>query len=596
MISAFRFVFILGFCLTMPAGMISAASLGFPTSLEGLTPRSLAVSTASSEGIQIDSSERETVRLFFQTVYRASDKVAAKWTGDIATCRAGTVSANYQTATIRRVNWYRAMAGLSASVVLDSEFSRKAQQAALMMSANNTLSHTPPSSWNCYSVDGAAAAGKSNLSLGHAGAEAVMDQVRDNGISNFVVGHRRWILYPQTERMGAGSVIPAGAEDRSANALWVFDDNIWNPRPAVRDDFVAWPPPGYVPYQAVYPRWSFAYPDADFSRATVSLSHHGKTIAVDREPNQSGFGENTLVWIPRPYADGDTWNAPSADDTYQVNLKNVVVAGHARSFSYDVTVFDPAIKGDDSVTQQIAGPATLTLGKSATYAFNEIAQADGYEWRQSKATKYAKVNNAESGFGDFVATISDGYSALDTTQPISGSASYHLAHPEPVDQILTLKKTVLVDWTTQLTFSSDLGWATPTQIATVEISEGDGNDWTVVWQQAPDDQSGAQTITLGDYAGKTVRIRFRYAYTGGTYYPQTEASVGWLIDDVKLIAAESLEVGAPRPTATASRFDFTPSRIGRAILQVRPRLFNEFTGEWSLIKAVNVAASKPASL
>lgn len=590
---------ILGLCLTLPAWPVAAAAPQFPTSLEGLAPQPFAQAAALSKGVQIDTGERETVRLFFQTLYRASDNVAADWTGDIATCQAGTVSADYQTATIRRVNWYRAMAGLSASVVLDSEFSRKAQQAALMMSANRTLSHTPPTTWACYSADGAEAAGKSNLSLGHAGADAVMGQARDHGTSNFVVGHRRWILYPQTLRMGAGSVVPADADGQPANALWVFDDNFASPRPAVRDEFVAWPPPGYVPYQAVYPRWSFAYPDADFSQARVNLTHNRQAVAVTLEPYRTGAGENTLVWMPAPYADGDTWSAPSVDDTYQVTVNNVVVAGQARAFSYDVTVFDPATRGEDSVTQEIVGPATLRLGESASYTFNELPQADGYEWRQGTTTEYSTVNDAESGVGDFVADVSVGYSVLDSAQPLGGAASYHLAHVEPVDQILTLDQIILVDWATQLEFSSELGWATPTQIATVEVAEGDGNDWTGVWKQAGQNASAGpasrQTIALGDYAGKTLRIRFRYSYTGGTYYPQTTADAGWLLDDVRLIAAESLEADVPLATATQSSFDFSPSLIGRAVLQVRPRLFNEFTGEWSLIKAVDVAAGNPAT-
>ena len=41
-------------------------------------------------------------------------------------------------------------------------------------------------------------------------------------------------------------------------------------RPA-RDGFVAWPPPGFVPYQTVYPRWSFVLRGADFTNATVTM-------------------------------------------------------------------------------------------------------------------------------------------------------------------------------------------------------------------------------------------------------------------------------------------------------------------------------------
>jgi hypothetical protein len=58
------------------------------------------------------------------------------------------------------------------------------------------------------------------------------------------------------------------------------------------------PPPGYVPYQTAYARWSFSYPGADFSAASVSMSSAGANLPVRLEPVVSGYGENTLVWIP----------------------------------------------------------------------------------------------------------------------------------------------------------------------------------------------------------------------------------------------------------------------------------------------------------
>ena len=69
--------------------------------------------------------------------------------------------------------------------------------------------------------------------------------------------------------MGTGDVPSA---NNLWNDLWVFDTNYSAPRPGTRDGFVAWPPKGYVPYQAVYPRWSFSYPGADFSGASVTMS------------------------------------------------------------------------------------------------------------------------------------------------------------------------------------------------------------------------------------------------------------------------------------------------------------------------------------
>lgn len=59
----------------------------------------------------------------------------------------------------------QAMAGVPATVKFNSTLSKKAQRAALMMAANQDLSHFPPAGWKCYAKDGAEAAGNSNLSL-----------------------------------------------------------------------------------------------------------------------------------------------------------------------------------------------------------------------------------------------------------------------------------------------------------------------------------------------------------------------------------------------------------------------------------------------
>src|SRR6185312_8522029 len=117
---------------------------------------------------------------------------------------------------------------------------------------------------------GASAAANSNLALGSFGPDSITGYINDFGANNTEAGHRRWLLYPQTQTMGTGD-IPAGNGFTNANATWVLDGNYGTARPATRDGFVAWPPPGYVPYPVVFARWSFAYPNADFSTATVAV-------------------------------------------------------------------------------------------------------------------------------------------------------------------------------------------------------------------------------------------------------------------------------------------------------------------------------------
>jgi len=287
----------------------------------------------------VDPHNREASRLFYTMYYLAADS-AISWTGNRAACDAGTTSAGFRDAVLLRLNYFRAMGGAPASVTFSETYNAKAQKAALMMSVNGQLSHSPPTNWTCYSADGAEAAGKSNLALGAYGRAAIDLYMKDPGTGNGAAGHRRWILFPPTQVMGAGDIPSSGGS--AAQALWVFDSTTWGPRPPTREEFVSWPPPGFVPYQVTYPRWSFSYPQANFSSATVTMTQGGAGVPVTIEPIANGYGDNTLVWIPTGMTSGQSWPVPSSDTTYSVTISNVMVSGIPRSFTYDVTVFDPA--------------------------------------------------------------------------------------------------------------------------------------------------------------------------------------------------------------------------------------------------------------
>jgi hypothetical protein len=281
--------------------------------------------------------DRQSVRDFYLDEY-TPPQPASGWSGDVATCNAGDTSAAFKTAMLRRINFYRAMAGIPTDVTFTDEYNRKAQQAALMMSANRMLSHTPSSDWQCYTAEGYEAAGSANLFGGtqDTGISVIDAYIKDSGPTNTAVGHRRWLLYPQAITMGTGD-IPAGNSFTAANALWVFGER--SPTRNARDEFVAWPPPGFVPYQLVYPRWSFALPDADFGQATVEMQQAGQAVAVQIQPIQNGFGEHTLVWEAASTI--ENWTATTPDRTYEVSIRNVQVDGQMQDYRYTVTVFVP---------------------------------------------------------------------------------------------------------------------------------------------------------------------------------------------------------------------------------------------------------------
>ncbi|RMX01039.1 DUF4214 domain-containing protein [Allofranklinella schreckenbergeri] len=544
-------------------------SLGAPPQAQHATGQAPQAGVAKSAltGFSVNIRSREAVRNFHNAIYSASENIAAGWTGSAAGCVAGQVSAAYQDATLRRINYFRAMAGVPATVTLDATYTRKAQQAALIMLANNALSHKPPSSWRCHTSEGEEAAGRSNLSLGMAGATSVTGQMEDEGDTNLAVGHRRWLLYPPTKVMGAGHAVN---DSTSVSVVWVLDGP-HSTRPTVRDDFVSWPPPGYVPQTLVFPRWSFSYPDADFSQARVEMRSGGHNISLRLEPYQAFMGDNTLVWVPnaRP-------NAASADVSYEVQVRNVRIQGVARDFHYTVTAINPDRYGADTVL-----PALTAQGGGA-YAITPVPGATGYQWAAFSLRDFTQTEGAEAGMGLLQPNVS-GYSPRDTRVKASGSASFHLAHPIPQRlQMLTFTPQFYVQPGAQLQFASQLGWATPTQRALVQVSL-DGKSWQTIHSQAGSGGAGEQsfqrkTVSLSAFAHKSIQLRFAYEHQSGTYYPQSDVGVGWYIDDIQLTNVAQRSDQALQNT-NAPSFRHQPTGSERQFLVARA-LMHGYPLEW----------------
>ncbi len=302
----------------------------------------LAQSVHPLPGRWVDSSDRETVRQFFLSAYVPLQNFPMSWTGNLAAGKAGDTSTAYKYAVISMVNFFRSLAGVPPVITIDLARSAKAQGAALMFAANNRLSHAPPATWLDYTLEGAEAAGKSNICLDTRLPNrpgCVETYIEDSDAANFAVGHRRWVLHPQTLRMGTGDIPPGDqAHPFGANALWVGDAREdFGPRPATRHPFVSWPPPGYIPRQFVFLRWSFSFSGADFDAAMVTLTRDGYPVPLHLQPVRLGFGENTLAWdVAR-----DT-PTHAADVTTHVTVSNVMINGAPYRFSYEVTTFDPA--------------------------------------------------------------------------------------------------------------------------------------------------------------------------------------------------------------------------------------------------------------
>jgi hypothetical protein len=547
----------------------------------------------------VDTRRREEVRNCFNTVYAASEDFAIGWTGDLSTCTAGTTDAAFRDRVALRINYFRAMAGLPANIVFSDVNNAKNQQAALMMSANSNLSHHPPTNWICYTADGAEAAGNSNLSLGDAGPDAITAYIEDFGDNNRATGHRRWLLYPQTETMGTGDIPEAPDQSRwSANAVWVWDGHYGGLRPPTRDGFVAWPPPGFVPHPVVFPRWSFALPGADLTNAVVTVSSNGVAVPVTVEPITENGSEPTLVWFPTgmdPSQPG-AWPTPAADTAYTVRLENVVIGGKTSNFTYTVTVFDPAVPGPDTVLPAIAGPDAPAVDQSNTYSFPSVPGATGYQWRAWQRAPFVEPEGAENGLAHFTADTSPGYNVVVADAYHSGSHAFHLAHPRPPQtQRLTYTPILLPGAAPHLQFWSRLGYAMGDEVAKVELAADGTSYWQTIFQQAgtgvqndPGETAfNLRTVPLAAWAGRIVQIRFSYEFSSGRFYPQTDSTVGWVFDDLSFTDTDELTGPVIDSVPAGTRFVFTPSQTGGYALDVRAQMYGQYYLDWGPIKPVD---------
>lgn len=291
---------------------------------------------AAALGASAQGLDRATATALFNAEYPASEGVDPVWDGDVSECRPGTTDRAFRESVLRRVNLYRAYAGLPL-VGLEEAWGGSCQAAALMMSANNATSHTPPSNWKCHTAAGADGALRSNLVLGETGARAVDLAMDDPGASNSDAGHRRWFLHPPLAWVGIGGV-PATAEGKAALAVRVVGGPFQD-RPARR--FVAWPPEGYFP-RLLLPRqsrrWSLSVPGADFASAKVTVTEDGKAVSVVPEALKAGAGDATLVWV----VGSDQMTPRLADTVWDVVVTGVRTAAGTEEFRYRVTTFTPA--------------------------------------------------------------------------------------------------------------------------------------------------------------------------------------------------------------------------------------------------------------
>lgn len=208
------------------------------------------------------------------------------WNGRVGGCDQGTIDSEIQNNVVDRINYFRRNAGVP-EVLFDEATNEYCQKAALMMTANNALSHEPPKTWRCWSSEGAYAA-KHSLLIKEANTSMAVTYIMDD--KNPSAGNRRWLLYPNGRVYGHGST-------NDYTVIWALDDSGTTDSADYMDKPICWPPKGYLPQLMLMENWTFSL-YADLTDATVKVTQDGKPLDVKVEPYLEGYGAPTLVFKP----------------------------------------------------------------------------------------------------------------------------------------------------------------------------------------------------------------------------------------------------------------------------------------------------------
>lgn len=256
------------------------------------------------------------------------ENASSPFTAGAAQCDPGSIPAAALDDALRRLNMFRWMVGEGPTT--DDASDDANDQACATIAANNppgAAAHHPDPSWTCYSAAGAAGAGSSNIAWGCWSAAGAMDQWMDDWGNATTLGHRRWILNPPLGPVGVGFYSGGSGTYGSASCLGVFGMSGTGPHPS----WYAWPPPGFVPSDAVYSTWSLHSGSMGVGSASIAVTRlsDGATVPITVQQLAYGYGEDAISWT----ASGTP--AFEAGQSYRVSVSNL---SSAPDFTYDVSI------------------------------------------------------------------------------------------------------------------------------------------------------------------------------------------------------------------------------------------------------------------
>ncbi|MDN8336369.1 CAP domain-containing protein [Acinetobacter baumannii] len=284
-------------------------------------------------------------------VFKASSMSDAP---NINNCYAGKLSAKFRNEFLNEINTVRALHGLP-SITYDYAHEDEMMQTALILAANNILTHYPESNTNCYSDIGAVGAKTSSLEMGvrqnkydYSPAESITNRVHDK-LNLFAgdVGHRLWMLNPFLQKSAYGSVNAPSFKDTrfpyvvgtSYKVVYPFDNPTTAPLGVIAYPYHNYPAKYYMAGSILSisvltdQKNFFANRNVDYAKANVVVTERSsgakqKISNIRYEnigvPNHIQFNFDDL----------------KLNVIYDVKLSNVLVNGQPKEYSYWFNVND----------------------------------------------------------------------------------------------------------------------------------------------------------------------------------------------------------------------------------------------------------------
>ena len=212
------------------------------------------------------------------------------------------------------------------NIIFDPVKNDQCQEAALMMHANGSLSHSPPQDWNCYTAAGADALANSLLGYGLHTGNFITTLIKSADFSG--AAHRRLLLFSGSIDFGYGCTT-------AYSALRVYGDVPDLPAESL-PEYLPYPPAGYCPAELVFDTWSFSSPTGDLSGVSVTMvDAAGAVVPVTTDNYVPHYGFTTITWRP----DNIITDSPE-DMVYTVTVSDI--AGHSSSsYTYNVIIIQP---------------------------------------------------------------------------------------------------------------------------------------------------------------------------------------------------------------------------------------------------------------